>query len=128
MTLGKRTYDTSNCRHNGLSHKIVYSMPLHTTHITRAVCVDCLHRFRAHGLAMPTGLDIYRTCTVSVPHTSSSCSHASGLVAAAAADPPEVLTLLFDPLNQVIITGGNDGAIKVSDGNPHTGYLTSPSL
>lgn len=34
------------------------------------------------------------------------------------AGAPEVLALLFEPLNQVIITGGNDALVKVSASVP----------
>lgn len=37
------------------------------------------------------------------------------VLAAVQEAPPEVLVVLFEPLNQVIITGGNDGLVKVGD-------------
>jgi hypothetical protein len=37
------------------------------------------------------------------------------VLAAVQESPPEVLVVLFEPLNQVIITGGNDGLVKVGD-------------
>lgn len=59
-------------------------------------------RFRAHGAEQPeTGLR----------PGSSSCHDA--LAVLAAAEPPEVLALLFEPLQQVIITGGSSGTIRV---------------
>lgn len=44
----------------------------------------------------------------------SSGSSAIDVLAALQQSPPEILVVLFDPQNQVIITGGNDGLIKVS--------------
>jgi hypothetical protein len=35
------------------------------------------------------------------------------VLAAMHVSPPEVLAVLFEPVNQVIITAGNDGSIKV---------------
>jgi hypothetical protein len=35
------------------------------------------------------------------------------LLAAAQECPPEVLLVLFEPINQVVLSGGNDGLIKV---------------
>jgi hypothetical protein len=37
------------------------------------------------------------------------------VLAAVQEAPPEVLVVLFEPLNQVIVTGGNDGLVKVGD-------------
>lgn len=43
----------------------------------------------------------------------SSGSSAVDVLAAMQQIPPEILVVLFDPQNQVIVTGGNDGLIKV---------------
>jgi WD40 repeat protein len=62
-------------------------------------------RFSAHGAEQPqAGLR---------PGSSGSTSCRDALVVLAAAEPPEVLALLFEPLRQVIITGGSSGTIRV---------------
>jgi hypothetical protein len=40
-------------------------------------------------------------------------SSPADVLAAVKQVPPEVLVVLFEPFNQVIITGGNDGLVKV---------------
>jgi hypothetical protein len=39
------------------------------------------------------------------------------VLAAVQEAPPEMLVVLFEPINQVIVTGGNDGLVKVGDGS-----------
>lgn len=60
----------------------------------------------------------------SKPHSAASNRHGSSsggsggssgvdVLAAMLDSPPEVLAVLFEPVNQVIITAGNNGSIKV---------------
>jgi len=57
-------------------------------------------------------VDTQQQVPLCVPGTSTCSSEAA--ITGEAAEPPEVLVLLFDREHDVVISGGNEGAVRVS--------------